>query len=87
MNLTQALFVRAENLIATIRNKAGSLADLQQDAQLLRTRALLVASRNNDKANEIENQIARLEAEADALDTEADEANLIAVAMDRLVGA
>ena len=87
MNLMQALFARAENLIAAVRNKAGSLADLQDDAKRLRTRALLIAQRNNDEANDIENDIARLEAEADRLDVEADEANLIAVAMRRLVGA
>jgi len=87
MNLMQALLTRAENLVAAVSNKAGSLADLQDDAKRLRTRALLIASRNNDKANEIENQIARLYAEVDALDTEVDEANLIAVAMERLVGA
>ena len=87
MNLMQALFARAENLIAAVRNKAGSLADLQDDAKRLRTRALLIAQRNNDEANDIENEIARLEAEADRLDVEADEANLIAVAMRRLVGA
>lgn len=86
------------NIIATLRtqfdlvrsglfNRAGSLDDLLADAKRLQQRALRVSSYNQERANELENERARLEAEIERLDTETDEADLIAVAAGRLLGA
>ena len=66
--------------------RAGSLADLLADAKRLQQRALLISERNQERANELENERARLEAEIERLDTETDEADLIAVAASRLLG-
>lgn len=74
---------------ATVRAffvRAGTVEDLRSDASDLRNRALLIAQRSNERANELENKVAALEAEIERLDAAQDEANLIAVGAARLIG-
>lgn len=65
---------------------AGTLADLERDIENLRLRAHLISERNNDRANDLENQRAALEAEIERLDAETDECDLIRVGAHRLLG-
>ena len=86
MHIIAILRTQFDLVRAAVFYRAGTLDDLLEDARRLQARALLVSQRNNDKANELENQRAALEAEIARLDAEADEADLIAVATSRLLG-
>ena len=86
MHIIAILRTQFDLVRAAVFSRAGTLDDLLEDARRLQVRALLVSQRNNDKANELENQRAALEAEIARLDAEADEADLIAVATSRLLG-
>lgn len=66
--------------------RAGTIASLRNDALNLKTRALMIAERNNERANVLEIEIAEREQLIEQLDTEADEANLIAAGAARLIG-
>ena len=86
MNINVALRTILDLARTRLFVRAGSLADLLADAKRLQQRALLISERNQHRANELENERARLEAEIERLDTETDEADLIAVAAARLLG-
>lgn len=86
MNILVALRTSLDLVRARLFDRAGSLDDLLADAKRLQQRALLISERNQDRANELENERARLETEIERLDTETDEADLIAVAASRLLG-
>lgn len=86
MNIIVTLRTSLDLVRARLFGRAGSLADLLADAKRLQQRALLISERNQHRANELENERARLEAEIERLDTETDEADLIAVAAARLLG-
>lgn len=86
MNILEALRTQFELVRSAVLNRAGSLDDLLSDAKRLQQRALLISQRNQDLANELENERARLDAEIERLDSESDEADLIAVAAGRLLG-
>lgn len=66
--------------------RAGNIDTLRNEARNLQTRAVLIAQRNNDLANDLENQMAALEQRIEQLDAEADEASLIATGAARLLG-
>lgn len=86
MNIIAILRTQFDLVRSGLFNRAGSLDDLLADAKRLQQRALLISERNNERANALENERARLEAEIERLDTETDEADLIAVAASRLLG-
>ena len=86
MNINVALRTILDLVRMRLFVRAGSLDDLLADAKRLQQRALLISERNQERANELENERARLEAEIERLDNESDEADLIAVAAARLLG-
>ena len=85
MNIISILRTQFDLVRSGLFNRAGSLDDLLADAKRLQQRALLISERNQERANELENERARLEAEIERLDAETDEADLIAVAASRLL--
>lgn len=86
MNIIVALRTSLDLVRTRLFDRAGSLDDLLSDAKRLKQRALLISERNQDRANDLENERARLEKEIERLDSETDEADLIAVAASRLLG-
>lgn len=83
MNIITLLRTQFDLIRSGLFNRAGTLADLLGDASRLRARALLISERNQERANALENERARLEKEIERLDNETDEADLIAVVASR----
>lgn len=60
-----------------------SIAAIETAMYALVERARLLSDRNNERANELENQRAALQAEIERLDAETDEADLLVVGLHR----
>jgi len=86
MNTLIALRAHLYSLRTAVFSRAGTIETLRADARTLKATGLLIAHRNNERANVLENQMAAIEAQIEALDIEVDEANLIAIGAARLCG-
>lgn len=86
MNLIEALRTQFDLVRSALFARCGTMDDVLADARRLRARAILISQRNNERANDLENKRAAIEAEIERLDDEAAEADLIAVGASRLLG-
>ena len=86
MNILTTLRTQFDLARTALLSRAGTLDNLTADLSRLQTRALAVAEASNEKANNLENQVAALQSEIAHLDLEQDEASLIAVGAGRLLG-
>jgi uncharacterized protein YlxW (UPF0749 family) len=86
INIVSAIRAQFALIRTALFSKAGSVESLNNDVRALRTRAAVLAESLQDRANTLENKVADMNNEIDRLDTETDEAQLLQVAMSRLLG-